>query len=1129
MGKSLRQKLKKDTIMLDGAFGTYMQSIGLEDAHFKDRPGCMEYLSIASPTLVSRLHADYLEAGADAIETNTFGGNSLKLGEYALSDMAYEINLASTVLARKEADKFSTPDEPRYVIGTMGPTGKLPSSSDPAMGDMSYGEIKNIFYRQALAIVDGGADAILVETGQDLLEMKAAVTGSKKAAIERGRDIVIMAQCTLANNGRMLLGTEISAFMSTMGYLGADVVGLNCSTGPVEMENPMRILSEGAPCFISCVPNAGLPVEEQGKTVYPLSPEEMAAIVSRLAYKYRIDVLGGCCGTTPEHIRLMKKAIKKYKKRAIPQNSYFASAYRAYDLNSSPRPIKVGERMNTQGSKKMKDLLIRGDYDSVIELAKTQEKQGARVLDLCTVLSERATERDDAVELTRRIAESVEIPVMIDSTDAEVIKGALERYPGTAFINSANLEDGGEKARKIFALAKEHGGFVVCLVIDEDGMARTVEKKLEIAGRLYRMAVEEYGIEPLRVIFDMLTFTLGTGEEDYRNSARHTIEAIRLFKEKYPKALTILGVSNVSFGLERSSRKVVNTVFLDNAVKAGLDLAIVNPAEYLNDETISSGERTLAEDLIFNRKEDALSNFVEYFSKLAPKKALPKEQYPGRSMSVEEKLTGCVLDRDKVSIIALIDEALKSLAPEIIINGILMKAMKEVGEKLDRGEVVLPYVLQSAEVMRKAIEYLETFIPSEAISKKGKVILATVAGDVHDIGKNLVKMILKNNGFHVIDLGKQVPVEKIVKEAKNNKVDAVGLSALLVSTSRHMRTCVQSMHDAGLEYPVIIGGSPVNDNFARAISFLDDKSVYKGGVFYARDAFTGLKIMQALVNSGEKEKALKEYFQRCGSDEKTTASTPEGQRAIKRKKISQAEMPVCPPFTGARTITNVPVDEVFAYLDKRMLFEVSWGAKLSDKDEKARFIEKEYEPALRELKEEAIRKGWLDLKAVYGYFGCRVNENGGMEIMDGRGKRLETIDFLPAPDGTRISDYFVPEADTVAFQAVTVGEKVNEAIGMLNDSGEPTKAFYLHGLSVNLAEALAAYVHDRIRDELGLKKGEGKRYSPGYPLWKELSDQRKLFKLLDVEKRIGVYLTKDHQMVPEQSTTAVVVQSNKAK
>ncbi|MDP8299087.1 MAG: homocysteine S-methyltransferase family protein [Candidatus Tantalella remota] len=1126
MGMTLREKLRTETVLLDGAFGTYAQSLGLAEKHFKDRPGCMEYLSIASPDFVTRIHSDYLEAGSDAVGTNTFGGNELKLAEYGLGKEVYEVNLAATRLARSAADSFSTEKAPRYVLGSIGPTGKLPSSSDPSLGNISYEELKRIFREQAYAIIDGGADAIIIETGQDLLEMKAAASGALAAIRERDRDLVLIAQCTLANNGRMLLGTEVSAVAATLGYLDVDMIGLNCSTGPLEMEPAVSFLSENASTYISCVPNAGLPFESDGQTVYPLGPEEMAEIISRFMKKYRLDAVGGCCGTGPEHIKCIREVLGRSKKRKRIVNRSFSSFYKGYDLESIKKPVVIGERINTQGSRKTKNMLIDRDYDGIVELGKYQQSSGAQVLDVCSVLTERPTEETDAVIIFRRLAESVQVPLMIDSTDEKVIKAALESYPGTAFINSVNLEDGGDKAGRVFALAKEHGAFIVCLAIDEKSMAKTVDDKLRIAERLYKTAVEGYGIEPGRLLFDLLTFTLGTGEKEYEAAGINTCEAIKRFKKKFPEALTVLGVSNISFGLSKEARKALNMVFLYHAVRAGLDMAIVNPSEFVEYKDIPAKDRKCAEDLVLNASKGALEKVIDHFSHKAPETG-KTDVSEATDLSIEERLKKCIFDRNKTGIIPLVDEARETIKPEDIINDVLMVAMREVGDRLDSGEMVLPYVLQSAEVMRKAIEYLEEFLLVSSAGSRGKVLLATVAGDVHDIGKNLVRMILHNNGFEILDLGKQVPVEKIVEEARKNNVDAVGMSALLVSTARHMKTCVQSMHDAGLDYPILIGGAPVNENFAKEISYLNDSSIYKGGVFYARDAFTGLKIMQALMDPPSKAQALEEYLERPergaadSGAEKAVAS-------VSARKSGSGDVPI-PPFYGARAIKNIPADAVFDHLNERAVFDLAWGSDIKDKKEKERLITEEYRPLLKELKEEALREGWLDLKAVYGYFKCRLSGDD-MDILDESGKKvISEIHFPRTEKGNSVADYFSGEKDIVAFQAVTVGGNMNKAIEKMTAAKEDTRAFLLHGVSVHLAEALAAYLHDRIRDELGIGKKQGKRYSPGYPLWGDLADQKKIFKLLDVEKRIGVSLTKDYQMIPEQSTTAMVVHSDRAE
>ena len=1121
----LRKKLEKDILLLDGAFGTYAHSLGLSEAHFKDIPGCMEYLSVSSPELIHKIHSDYLEAGADAIETNTFGGNRLKLQEFGVEDKIYELNYTSTQIARENADKFSTKSKPRFVIGAMGPTGKLPSSTDKELGDIGYNNLKYMFSEQALGIIDGGADALLIETGQDLLEMKAAVNGAKEALRIKSKNLLIMAQCTLSNNGRMLLGTEISAVSSVLSSLGVDVIGVNCSTGPIEMESTIKYLSQNCSTYISCIPNAGLPIEKNGETVYTLESNEMAQLFRKFLNKYRINIIGGCCGTNPKYIRKIREVVDQTKpKSGAKIKHFFSGFYKAFDLAEADFPIIVGERINTHGSKKMKELLKADDYDAIIEMGKQQETAGADILDVCTVLTERKTEQDDTVIIFKNLGESVQTPLMVDSTNVEVIKAALESFPGTAFINSINLEDGGMKADAVLKLANEHGSFIVSLVIDEKGMAKTVERKLEIAEKIYTKAVDEFKIHPKRIIFDMLTFTLGTGEKEYMNSALDTFEGIKLIKQKHPEVLTILGVSNISFGLPRQGRKVLNRLFLEHAVKNGLDLCIINPVDYFDIDTIPEKERFLAEDLIFNRRQTALNDFVEYFSEKEQDRSISRDRVNPGPVNIEGKIVKCIFDRDKKHILELIDEALKEYKAEDIINNILMGAMKDVGEKLDNGEMVLPFVLQSAEVMRKALEYLEKFIKKGSMVK-GKILLATVFGDVHDIGKNLVKMILQNHGFTVIDIGNQVPVETIVSEAKKHKVDVIGLSALLVSTARHMRTCVQAMYDAGLEYPILIGGAPINSSFAKEISFLKDQSVYKGGIFYAKDAFTGLNIVQSLMDPEEKKTVLKKIFTGILTQTEKKKGCVCSGKTSKKKELQLRGVPE-PPFYGISTLNHIPVDEVFSFLDEKVMFNIAWGARLKNKLEKKNIIE-EYEVILKELKQEVITKGILDLKAVYGYFKCSISGEQ-MEVLNEENKTIDKISFSRNKKNFSLIDYFLPD-DLVCFQAVTIGGGISKQIKLYSDNKEITKAFYLHGLGVYMAEAVAAYIHDRIRHELGLDKDQGKRYSPGYPLWPNIQDQEKIFNILDVEKRISIKLTPEYQMVPEQSTTAMIVYSKEAE
>lgn len=1120
---TFREKLDKEIVLLDGGMGTYLQRLGLRPGHFREHPGCMDYLSVSAAELVSRAHRDYIKAGCDAVETNSFGANRIKLSEYGLEGKARELNRVSAELARACAGEAGGPNRTIYVVGSMGPTGKLPSSNDPDLGDIGYSELKDVYREQAEGLLDGGVDAVLIETGQDLLEMKAAVNAARTAAGKRNGDVPVMAQCTLANAGRMLLGQDIYAVMTVMGYLGADVIGINCGTGPLEMEDALRVLSERSPSRISVVPNAGLPVEKNGKTVYPMGAEEMADIIERFIREYGLDVTGGCCGTGPEHIKSIRQRIgSRAVKRARPQNTGFAGFYTGKDIREATRPIKVGERINTLGSRRMKKMLIDRDLDGIVRLGRDQESAGADIIDICATLTERETEKDDAGLIVKRLGETVDLPLMIDSTDAGVIKGALERYPGTMFINSVNLEDGGGRSGEVFALAAEHGAFVVNLVIDEKGMARTPERKIEIAERLYHKAVDEYGIQPHRMIFDMLTFTLGTGEEEYSHSALDTIRAIELFKKEHPDALTVLGVSNVSFGLKKEARKDLNMVFLHHALKAGLDMAIVNPSEYTEYGDIPRERRERADALVRGGGSAALERFMEAFGKELPGEK--KATGPEEDLSPEQLLRRCVLTRDKSGIIGAVDRAMAVHPPEEIINGILMDTMKEVGDRLDSGEMVLPHVLQAAETMREAVEYLAGAIPGAVSKDRGRVVLATVFGDVHDIGKNLVRMILANNGFEVIDLGKQVPVDRIVREAERVDALAVGLSALLVSTARHMGTCVKALHEKGLRCPVLIGGAPVNGGFAARISLLEDGSVYKGGVFYARDAFSGLGILRELSDPEKRKNAMREYREKALRASEEVASAPSsGQGALTGYRTKPRKIPR-PPFFGVRPLNNIPADRVFDLLDTRALFNVSWAGGVSDPDEKRGMERNEFLPLLEELEREAIRSNWLDLKAVYGYFRCRA-EGEDLVLFNDDGKEFERFHFPRSGDkkGLSLADHFDENGDLAAFQVVTTGERLAGVVEELMERGQETRAFYVHGFGVNLAEALASYVHGIIRAEIGIGPDRGARYSPGYPLWRDMRDQKKIFRLLDVERYTGIKLTPGYQMVPEQSTSALIV------
>ena len=907
-------ELQRRVLVYDGAMGTQVQAANLNPEDYGGKEGCTDILVLTRPDVIEGIHLRYLEAGADVIETNTFGGNRLKLEEYGLGDRLYELNHTAAQLARKAADRYSTPEKPRFVAGSIGPTGMLPSSDDPMLSAITYDQLEIIFHEQAKALVEGGCDVLLVETSQDILEVKAAVAGIHRYLVEAGetgpdKRVALQVQVTLDVSGRMLLGTDMGAAIATLEALPIDVIGLNCSTGPEHMREPVRILSERATRFVSIIPNAGLPQNVNGQAVYPLGPEPMAEALGEFVEKFGVRIVGGCCGTGPEHIRAIAARVSMF----TPLDSrfrgndgvgrgndepYVASAMTATALHQEPKPLIVGERVNAQGSRKMKQALLADDYDTVLAIAREQVEGGAHVLDVCVALTERADEAEQMRKVVKKLAMGIEAPLMIDSTEAGVIEAALSTYPGRAIINSINLENGRARIDALAPLAVKHGAALVALTIDEEGMAKTVERKVAIAKRIHDIVVGEYGLPPEALIFDDLTFTLATGDPEFRPSAQATIDGIRAIKEELPGVLTVLGVSNVSFGLAPHARAVLNSVFLYHCVQAGLDLAIVNPSHVTPIAEIPAEQRDLAEDMVFNRREDALARFIDYFEahKTEAKPGAPVED-PTAGMTAEEKIHYQILHRKKDGIEAQIDEALTRHSPVDVLNNVLLPAMKDVGDKFGAGELILPFVLQSAEVMKKAVAYLEQFLEKKEGYTKGKVVLATVYGDVHDIGKNLVNTILTNNGYTVYDLGKQVPINTILEKAEEVQADAIGLSALLVSTSKQMPAAVQELAKRNLKYPVIIGGAAINRSFGRRTNFLDDETVYGPGVFYANDAFEGLAIMDALTSDRREEFIAKIHEEARKTKERernqapAAAPSPSGDRSAVRTDVAQRHPP----------------------------------------------------------------------------------------------------------------------------------------------------------------------------------------------------------------------------------------------
>ncbi len=1129
---NFREAVARRVLVFDGAMGTQIQRHELKAAEYGGKEGANDLLVLTRADLIEDIHARYFAVGCDVVETNTFGSSRLKLDEYGLGHRTYEVNFKAAIVARRAADRFSTPERPRFVAGSMGPTGLLPSSSDPALGNITADALERIYFEQAKGLIEGGVDALILETHQDILELRAAALAADACRRESLRDVFLIAQPTLIDaNGRMLLGTDIASAVATLERLPVDAIGLNCSTGPDEMRASVKLLAEKTSHYVSVLPNAGMPENVDGHAVYKLSPDGLAEALASFVRELGVDMVGGCCGTTPEHLAKVVERIRALDgapRRVRPRPAAdLSSAMKAVPLAMEPRPLVVGERLNAQGSRKVKELLLADDFPALVQIARGQVEAGAHVLDVCVALNERDDEGAQMRALAKLLSQAVDAPLMIDSTEPDVIEGALKVYPGRCIVNSVNLEKSGERVKKVLPLVRRYGAAVVAMTIDEKGMAQTADRKAEIAKRIVQVAAE-YGIGPDALVFDALTFTLATGGEEYRRSAVETLEGIRRIKAENPGVFTTLGVSNVSFGLAKQAREVVNSVFLYHAVRAGLDLAIVNPKDILPYPSVGEVERTLAEDLVFDRRPDALARLIAHFGdKGAGKAVITEDLLAGKS--AEERIHLQILHRRPEGIEALIDEALTRRPAVAVLNELLLPAMKDVGDRFGAGELILPFVLQSAEVMKKAVAHLEKFLERKAGTTKGTVVLATVYGDVHDIGKNLVKTILSNNGFTVHDLGKQVPVPTIIEQAVALGADAVGLSALLVSTSKQMPFCVEELHRRNLSFPVVIGGAAINRRFGYRTHFTQDGTPYAGGVFYAKDAFEGLDIVEQLVSPEKRDTLKHAVLQKALAAKDAPAEVAAAPAPARRSEVRRAEKIPTPPFWGPRVVPagQVPLAEVWPHLDLDELYKLQWGVRLKGAEyEKA--IREEFGPRLEELKSEAQAKGWLVPKVVYGYFPCHAQGND-LVVLDPVHRKAEVARLaLPRQRDDRhlcMADWFreEPGSDVCSFQVVTVGDQASRLANEAQERGDYTYGLFLHGLAVEAAEALAERWHRQVRTELGLPEGQGKRYSPGYPSWPELTDQAQLWKLLEPDKAIGVSLTEGHQMVPEQSTSAIVL------
>jgi 5-methyltetrahydrofolate--homocysteine methyltransferase len=1141
--------LSQRVLVFDGAMGTNLQTMNLTAKEFGGDKlvGCNDHLVLSYPLAVEKIHRSFLDVGVDVIETCTFRSNRVTLGEYGLKEKVHEINLVAARLAKRLADEYSSKTQPRFVAGSIGPTGKLPSMNDLELSNIPVEEICDIFKEQAIGLIEGGVDLLLIETSQDILEVRTAIRGIHKAFTETGIRLPIQTQVTLDTTGRMLLGTDISAVLAILQGLPIDVLGLNCSTGPEHMREPIRYLSERSPLPVSCIPNAGLPLNVDGEAVYPLKPDAFASEMKEFVDRYHVNVVGGCCGTTAEHLKLLVENVhnhQQFNRTMIPVPE-LASSIQSQAMLQEPRPFLIGERLNTQGSSKFKELVLNQNFDGMLSLARQQVNAGAHGLDLCVALTEREDEAAAMLNAIRKLAPVLRVPLVIDSTEPEVIETALKNYPGKLLINSINLEGGRAKADRIFHFAKIYNGAVICLTIDETGMAKTPERKLEIARCIHKIAVDEHGLLASDLVFDGLTFTLGTGDPEYAESAMNTLIGLQKIKQALPGVLTSLGVSNISFGLSPNAREVLNSVFLFHAVQAGLDMAIVNPGQITPIADLTQKERELAENLIFNKKTEALKTLIEYFNQEKEKEGKPSQVInPLVGMSTKQRIHWRILHRQKDGMEEDIDKVFSSISQDShkkkaieLLNSTLLPAMKEVGDKFSSGELILPFVLQSAEVMKAAVTHLETYLEKQMGTSKGTVVLATVYGDVHDIGKNLTKTILANNGYAVIDLGKQVPAETIISKAQEVNATAIGLSALLVSTSKQMTLIVNELHRRNLPIPVLVGGAAINRQFGQRLLRTDDGNWFEPGVYYCRDAFEALQVMDKLINTTSRkqlQESVRKQAQEIPTQDLREGYPEHGQSLI----IPLAPSIPQPPFWGTKVVKDIPLDEVFAFLSKKDLFRLSWGAKNSTGKEWQK-LENEFEQRLEKMRKEVLKTRWLKPQFVYGYFPAQSDGNNLIlyqsSNLEKTPKEWLRFSFPRQKEGEYLclADYFSSvnshRMDVVALQVVTVGEEATKRFDENMEKDNLSEAYFIHGLAVQMAEATAEYLHGCIRHELRIPVNQGKRYSWGYPAMPNLADHSKVFQLLPVEKELGVHLTSAWQLVPEQSTAALIVHHPEAK
>ncbi|WTI23449.1 methionine synthase [Micromonospora zamorensis] len=1160
MRTSLMDVLADRILIADGAMGTMLQAADLTLDDFDGLEGCNEILNVTRPDVVRGVHDAYLAAGADCVETNTFGANLANLAEYDIPQRIRELSEAGARIAREAADAASTPQRPRFVLGSIGPGTKLPT-----LGHAAYATLRDAYQENAAGLIVGGADALIIETCQDLLQVKAAVVGSKRAMAELGQSVPIICHVAVETTGTMLVGSEIGAALAAIEPLGVDLIGLNCSTGPAEMSEHLRYLSQHSRIPLSVMPNAGLPVLTADGAYFPLTPVELAEALERFITEYGVGLVGGCCGTTPEHIRVLSERLHGVTApaREPRHEAGVSSVYHPVPFAQDASVLMVGERTNANGSKAFRDAMLAGDWRACVEIARSQARDGSHLLDLCVDYVGRDGTQDMR-ELAGRFATASTLPIMLDSTEPNVVEAGLEMLGGRCVVNSVNFEDGdGPDSRyaRVMPIVREHGAAVVALLIDEEGQARTQEWKVRVAARLIDDLTGRWGLDRSDILIDALTFPIATGQEETRRDGIETIEAIREITRRYPGVNFTLGISNISFGLNPAARQVLNSVFLHECVQAGLTSAIVHASKILPMSKIPEEQREVALDLVYDRRRegyDPVQRFLELFEGVDVTSARASRAQELAALPLDERLKRRIIDGERNGLEADLDEAMAGgRSPLSIINDILLDGMKVVGELFGSGQMQLPFVLQSAEVMKTAVAYLEPHMETAEDGGKGRIVLATVRGDVHDIGKNLVDIILSNNGYEVVNIGIKQPISAILDAAEQHRADAIGMSGLLVKSTVIMKENLAEMATRGVaeRWPVLLGGAALT----RAYVEDDLRSMFPGQVHYARDAFEGLSLMDKVMTAKrggapvidpEREAALAaRRARRERQRSMVSESLPELHDSSIRSDVAVDVAVPTPPFFGTRVIKGVPMADYAALLDERATFRGQWGlngARGGNGPSYDELVETEGRPRLRYWLDRLIADQVLEAAVVYGYFPA-YSEGNDLVVLDENGHAERARFSFPRQRQERrlcLADFFKPKGDqldVVALQLVTVGQPVSEYAAKLFARNEYRDYLEVHGLSVQLTEALAEYWHRRIRAEMTLPDGRplghddptdlagllrndyrGCRYAFGYPACPDLEDRAKIVDLLGSE-RIGVELSEEFQLMPEQATDAIVV------